>query len=166
MKTCCFTGHRPKTLPWGRDEGDIRCAALKSKIKFIVEDLIVAGGYGRFISGMAMGSDMICAEVALSLRNLYPHIQLECAVPNYAFGENLKGEEAEKFGDILERADLVTYVNDGSIYSIRDLMRRNVYMVDASDLVVAIYIEGQSGGTKNTIDYAKRKNKEIIIISP
>ena len=166
LKTCCFTGHRPKKLPWGSDEGDIRCVALKSKIKSVAEDLIVAQGYDRFISGMAQGADTICAEVALSLKILYPHVQLECAVPNCAFGKNWRKEKARRFEEILKRADLVTYVTDRKAYSIGDLMKRNAYMVDASDLVLALYIEGQGGGTKNTLDYARRKNKEIIIIEP
>ena len=166
MKTCCFTGHRPKSLPWGHDESDLRCASFKSKVKFTLENLIVENGYGKFISGMAMGADMICAEVVLSLKILYPHIKLECAVPNYAFTENWREEEARKFSSILTRADNIRYVTVNKIYSRRDLMLRNIYMVDASELVIAVYIEGESGGTRNTIDYAKSKNKEIIIIEP
>jgi len=88
VKTCCFTGHRPKALPWGYDENDMRCVSFKSNIRFTVENLIVENGYEKFISGMAMGADIICAEVVLSLKNIYPHIKLECAVPNYAFTES------------------------------------------------------------------------------
>ena len=29
---CCFTGHRPEKLPWGLDEADPRCAALRASI--------------------------------------------------------------------------------------------------------------------------------------
>jgi len=166
LKVCCFTGHRPKSLPWGRDEGDIRCAALKSKIRFTLENLIVENGYGKFISGMAMGADIICSEVVLSLKTLYPQIQLECAVPNYAFAESFRDDEQKKFESVLSRADIVTYVSPGAIYSKRDLMLRNIYMVDSADLVVAVYTQGQSGGTKNTLDYARRKNREIVIIQP
>ena len=32
-RTCCFTGHRPDKLPWGPDESDPRCAALKTVIQ-------------------------------------------------------------------------------------------------------------------------------------
>jgi len=166
MKTCCFTGHRPKSLPWGRDETDLRCAALKSKIKFTLENLIVESGYENFISGMAMGVDIICAEIVLSLKALYPHIKLECAVPNYAFTESWADADALRFNGILAKADKIKYVGEGKVYSRRDLMLRNIYMVDSSELVVAVYTEGESGGTKNTVRYAKSKKKEIIIIEP
>ena len=166
MKSCCFTGHRSNKLPWGSNAADLRCAALKSRLRFALEDLIAGGGYDKFISGMATGADTICAELVCSLKNLYPHISLECAVPNYAFGESFKGEDFKKFSELLERADAVTYVSERKTYSKGDLMLRNIYMVDSSELVLAVYMEGQRGGTKNTLDYARRKNKEIIIIEP
>jgi len=166
MKTCCFTGHRPKSLPWGDDETDLRCVACKSQIKFTLENLIVGEGYDYFISGMALGVDTICAEIALSLKALYPHIKLECAVPNRAFTESWAEENLRRFTSILARADKVTYVSDGVKYSRRELMLRNIYMVDRSETVVAVYTEGESGGTKNTVTYAKSKKKNIIIIEP
>ena len=166
VKTCCFTGHRPKALPWGFDENNIRCISFKSKVKFTVENLIVENGYNKFISGMAMGADMICAEIVLSLKVLYPYIELECAVPNYAFTESWRDEDVRRYSGILTRADNIKFVSDSRIYSKRDLMLRNIYMVDSSELVIAAYINGESGGTKNTIDYAMYKNKEVIIIEP
>ena len=166
IKTCCFTGHRPKALPWGYNENDLRCVAFKSKLKFTIENLIVEQGYKKFISGMAMGADMICAEIVLLLKNIYPYIKLECAVPNYAFTENWADEDVRRYSSILTRADNIRMVNVGRVYSVKDLMLRNIYMVDASELVIAVYIEGESGGTKNTIDYAKSKKKEVIVIEP
>ena len=43
------------------------------------------------------------------------------------------------------------------------MQKRNKYMVDNSDLIIAVF-NGNSGGTKQTNDYAKSKNIEIIII--
>ena len=31
--SCAFTGHRPGKLPWGEDESDLRCIALKAKLR-------------------------------------------------------------------------------------------------------------------------------------
>ena len=166
IKTCCFTGHRPKSLPWGYDENDLRCVSFKSKIKFTLENLIVEDGYKNFISGMAMGADMICAEIVLSLKTLYPYIKLECAVPNYAFTESWRAEDVFRYSSILTRADSIKYVSDKRVYSKKDLMLRNIYMVDSSELVIAAYINGESGGTRNTIEYAKYKNKEVVVIEP
>jgi len=165
-KTCCFTGHRPKALPWGFDESDLRCAAFKSNMRFTLENLIVESGYKKFISGMAMGADTICAEVVLTLKNIYPHIILECAVPNYVFTENWAAEDVLRYSSILTRADDINFVSDSRVYSKRDLMLRNIYMVDSSELVIAVYIDGETGGTKNTLDYARYKNKEVIVIEP
>lgn len=41
-------------------------------------------------------------------------------------------------------------------------LKRNEEIVNASDIVIAIW-DGQSKGTKYTIDYAKKKGKEIQV---
>ena len=41
---------------------------------------------------------------------------------------------------------------------------RNRAIVDSADIVVAFW-DGKSRGTKYTIDYAEKKNKEIIIVN-
>ena len=55
--TCCFTGHRPNKLPWGSNEGDPRCLALKERLAREVE-AAYDKGYRHFISGMALGCDL------------------------------------------------------------------------------------------------------------
>ena len=59
---------------------------------------------------------------------------------------------------ILEYADLVRYICKG--YSMASFQIRNEWMVGHSNRVIAVF-NGESGGTKNTIDYAKDKNIEI-----
>ena len=166
VKSCCFTGHRPKALPWKEDENDIRCTALKSKIRREAENLIVEQGCEYFISGMAQGSDMICAEVILALKNIYPHIKLECAIPNRAFTSSWANADIRRYTSILTRADNIKFISEKRAYSLSDLMLRNIYMVDNSDIIIAVYINGESGGTRNTINYAESKKKKIIFIDP
>ena len=50
--SCAFTGHRPGKLPWGEDESDLRCIALKAKLRAAVESAIHEG-MEHFICGMA-----------------------------------------------------------------------------------------------------------------
>lgn len=41
--SCAFTGHRPGKLPWGEDENDLRCIALKAKLRAAVGSAIHEG---------------------------------------------------------------------------------------------------------------------------
>lgn len=43
------------------------------------------------------------------------------------------------------------------------MQKRNKYMVDKSNLLIAIY-NGCEGGTKQTIEYARQQNININII--
>ena len=61
-----FTGHRPEKLPWGSDETDPRCAALKRQILEAVR-AAAEEGYDTFLCGMARGCDLYFAECVLSL---------------------------------------------------------------------------------------------------
>ena len=79
MKTCAFTGHRPKGL--GYPESDGRCAALKEKLRSLIVKLMEEEGVTHFISGMAQGVDMYAAEIVLELKKQHPQITLECAIP-------------------------------------------------------------------------------------
>ena len=79
MKTCAFTGHRPKGL--GYSESDGRCDALKRLLRLLVRKLIQEQGVTHFISGMAQGVDLYAAEIVLELKEQYPQLTLECAIP-------------------------------------------------------------------------------------
>ena len=40
--TCCFTGHRPQRLPWGDNEADLRCQAVKARLTRAVAEAMGA----------------------------------------------------------------------------------------------------------------------------
>lgn len=78
--TVCFTGHRPQKLPWGYNENDERCISMRNRTKIEIENSIKKG-YHTFLCGMALGFDMICAEIVLELKQKYPYIKLIGAIP-------------------------------------------------------------------------------------
>ena len=80
-ETCCFTGHRPMKLPFGADESHPKYNQLKSILRTEIERLITEHCVCRFITGMALGIDQICAEIVLDLKEKYPQIMPECAIP-------------------------------------------------------------------------------------
>ena len=76
MKTCAFTGHRPKGL--GYPESDGRCDALKRLLRLLVRRLIQEQSVTHFISGMAQGVDQYAAEIVLELKEAEQYM-VDCA---------------------------------------------------------------------------------------
>lgn len=102
-----------------------------------LEDAIRASvddGYFVFISGMARGVDIWAAEIVLKEREQNPAIKLICASPFICPG-----------------------------YSRACFQIRNEWMVAHSARVIAVY-NGEKGGTRNTIEYAKKHGVETILL--
>jgi uncharacterized phage-like protein YoqJ len=158
--TCCFTGHRISKLPWGGDENDPRCSALKEKLSAVTE-AVYQSGVRHFICGMANGCDLYFAEAVLALRSAHPEITLEAAVPFEGQADRWSPELRARYNVLLSSCDRYTLLQRQHTQDC--MMRRNRYMVDASSVVVACF-DGKPGGTMNTLLYAMREEKEVIQI--
>ncbi|MDE5548873.1 MAG: DUF1273 domain-containing protein [Clostridia bacterium] len=162
MKYCCCTGHRPKGFPFkygiDKQKHNAYLLMLEEKIKFAITKY----GITNFISGMAIGVDLDFAEIVLKLRNKYP-ITLECAIP--CPNQTLKWNSTDKlrYESILKRADEINLISER--YTPECMLKRNRYMVDKSELVIAVFNGIEQGGTWYTINYAKRVNKVIELIN-
>ena len=148
-----FTGHRPEKLPWGSDETDERCAALKQQILQAVRGL-AGEGYDTFLCGMARGCDLYFAEAVLSM-GLRLEAYLPCPSQTRAWSE----EERVRQTELLLRCAAVYMVE--SQYSSGCMLRRNQRMVDAADALLTVY-DGSPGGTGATVEYAKKRGKPVI----
>ncbi len=153
-QTACFTGHRPQKLPWGFNEDSIDCIAMKEIAKIEIQNAIINYGITHFISGMAIGFDMIAAELVLELKKDYPFITLECAIPCKEQDKLWREQQKERYKNILSQANKVTYVSDKPYYY-GCMQKRNRYMIDNSSVLIALF-NGKPGGTKQTVDYAKK----------
>ncbi len=158
--TCCFSGHRPAGLPWGHDERDARCHALKLELAVRLIGICDAG-YRHFLCGMAQGCDLYFAEAVLALRDARPGITLEAAVPCATQADRWAEAQRRRYRSLLDRCDQVTVLQQ--LYTPDCMMRRNRYMVDRSSLLLTCF-GGSSGGTMNTIVYARRSGLDVIMI--
>ena len=73
------------------------------------------------------------------------------------FGISSPDDKAEKIGTV---ADAVAYISPS--YTPYCFQKRNRWMVDRSSRLIAVY-NGTSGGTKNTIDYARKQGCDVIL---
>jgi len=147
LHRCAFTGHRPEKLT--KPEYEIK-AALEKEIRRAIGD-----GFTVFITGMARGVDLWAAQIVLHIRDKEgENLKLICAVPYMGFNAIWSQEDRDMYHAVLSAADLVRYLASG--YSHDVFQRRNEWMVDRAARLIAAY-NGTPGGTRNTIEYAKRK---------
>ena len=147
-----FTGHRPEKLPWGSNESDPRCAALKRQLLEAVR--AAAGeGYDTFLCGMARGCDLYFAEAVLGLG-----LHLEAYLPCPSQTERWSERDRARHRSLLMGCAAVYMVEPE--YTPGCMLRRNQRMVDAADALLTVY-DGSPGGTGAAIDYARRRGKTV-----
>jgi len=160
---CAFTGHRPKKFPWGYNETDARCVALKKELAAQIAKLVDAG-YTDFLSGMAEGTDTWAALAVLAMKKENPALNLHCILPCEEQADKWSVSARELYFSILNRADSVVYVSRE--YSKDCMLKRNRYLVDHASCLLAVYNGEQRGGTAMTVRYARKMGRKTILLEP
>lgn len=160
---CAITGHRPKSFPWKYNETAPDCVLLKETLAAQIR-LLADSGVTDWLSGMALGVDLWCAQIVLSLKEKNPALRLHCILP--CEGQEVKWPKAEQepYHSILKRADEVVYVSRD--YHPDCMLERNRYMVDRASILLAVYNGTYRSGTAMTVRYAKEQGTKIMIIDP
>ncbi len=141
------TGHRPEKIG-GYDEQTSR------RLVRFARDWIAMAAPSHIISGMAVGWDMTLAHAAV-----LEGVPFTAAIP-FAGQEQRWPEASQRRWDALvRRAAAVEIVSSGG-FSAQAMQRRNEWMVDRADRIVALF-DGSSGGTANCIVYAQRVGKPV-----
>lgn len=143
-----FTGHRPEGL------GDDLAGAWISIKEYLMENRPDA-----VISGMAQGVDTFAFDVALEL-----NIPITAAVPWVGFGSNWPADHRDQYMQRLEKAAKIVVTSDVTVYNPGVYYRRDMWMVDNSDLLVGVWSGIRSGGTWNTLEYARKMKKELKLL--
>ena len=150
---CSFTGHRPERLEL--TEAQV-IQWLSEQIRQAVED-----GYTEFVSGMQRGVDIWAAEEVLKLREQGAAVRLIAASAFEGMESRWSNDWRARYERILEEADEVTFVS--RIPGRRAFFQRNHWMVDRSTRLIGVYT-GAPGGTKETIEYAKMRGLQVVLI--
>lgn len=107
-------------------------------------DYFLLGGYGQF--------DSLAARTVRELKTQYPNIHSTLVLPylNREYNSDLY--------------DDTTYPPLEEVPARFAISRRNEWMVDNADVVVA-YVTHDWGGAATSLQYAKRKKKRIISVA-
>lgn len=161
-KHCSFTGHRPDKIG-GYNENNPITFKIKKELFKNIESLINKGVH-TFICGGALGVDTWAAEIVLELKKKYFWISLWIASPFPSQPSQWPIHALNRYEHILNKANKVIQVSNDP-YSSYKMQLRNEWMVDNSEILIAVW-DGSKSGTMNCVKYAQSKHKEIIQLNP
>ena len=149
--TAAFSGHR---FVDASQRGHVKVRLTKAVLD------AYGDGIRHFISGFAIGFDMMAAEVVVSLRRDYPDIALIAAIPFKGQASRFNFYDRKRYNRLLEVADEVIVLSEG--YYPRCFLDRNEFMVSNSSRLIAYYDGRERGGTFYTIRRAMAQNIPIV----
>lgn len=141
-----FAGHRPDKLGGYGEAAHHKLVLIAHRFLAQTIDL------EKVISGMALGWDQAVAEVAIDLK-----IPVIAAIPFDGQQRRWPQHEQDWYARLLEQCAERHVVSPG-VYATWKMFKRNEWMVDNSDALVALW-DGSSGGTANCVNYAIRRHK-------
>ena len=144
MKIIAATGHRPQKLGGFSD-------TINNRLKDLAIAYFKKSNPDKIISGMALGWDTAVALAAIELS-----IPLVAAIPFYGQELRWNEESQEIYHSILNSQFVDKVIVCPGSYSAASMNKRNEWMVDNCDHLVALW-DGSNGGTGNCIKYANGK---------
>ena len=112
---------------------------------------------------MALGTDMYAAEIVLGLKAAYPDITLTCALPCESQAEKWSEPLRDRYYAVLSKCDREVLLQ--TRYTPDCMEKRNRYMVDHADLLIAVW-DGRPSGTGKTVRYAQQQGKSVLVVEP
>lgn len=145
--TCCFAGHSQIS----------DAEQIKLKLKKEIINLIENHGVTEFYSGGKGNFDVMCAVCASQIKMEYPHIK------SYLVLSYIPQKVDDYTIYFMKHFDDTIYPNLEKVPPRYAILKRNEWMIDNSDFLIA-YIEHSWGGAVKTLEYAEKK-KHIKIIN-
>lgn len=147
-KTCCVTGHRD--IP-AEQVGHIK-KSLEQEV-----DRAISDGFTCFVSGFADGVDLLFVGIVAARIAKNPALKLVAAIPYRRRLDALqKSGRTKALIDLCAEIYVAAEDYHPSVYA-----KRNRYMVERSDRVIAVYDGREKGGAVGTIRLAHTMGKEL-----
>ena len=163
-----LTGHRPDKLA-GYDMNQPYYTRLRNRLIAIIERSLEKFNVVECHSGMALGADTIWAQAIVHCKEKYgsDKVRFIAEIPDYNQPSRWFKESQNEWKRLMSFADTVnTYQkNDGRSYAYV-LNQRNIGMIEACDILIAVYNGEAKGGTANGVRDGKRLGKWITYIDP
>ncbi len=164
--SCAFIGCHPTRFKFKYKEDWSLCKKIKAAL---LEQAKAAYGRGarRFYVGGALGVDMWAGEAVLGLKGQkdYPGVALVCVIP-------FKGHDSRWDSPSVKRLQRLMAECDETVTACpserADAYKfRNYYLVDNAEFLIAVHDDGgDRSGVSQTVNYARKRKREIVMIPP
>lgn len=149
-----ITGHRPNKL--GSEYDGV--GPYSNAIRRALQDVINIHKPTQLITGMALGVDMLWAEAGILNK-----VPFTAAIPCAGQDSVWPPKSRERYRLITSNPLCTIHFVSMKPYTPECMQARNIWMVDNSDMLIAIW-DGSSGGTKNCYDYAANQYRGPYLI--
>lgn len=147
-----ITGHRPGSLSKEQRQ------YMPEGLKFIADGLVDYYGAEKFLTGLALGADMIWAELAISC-----DIEYDVYIPFEVQEERWSSTDKKRYGNLRSGANSEKVF--GQRFSNRLYHVRNDALIKDSDLLVAVWRPSvKEGGTFSTVQKSLKKNHPTLLL--
>lgn len=165
---CAVTGHHPSRFKFKYNENYSLCKKLKRTMLEQFKKLYDEQGVRRYYVGGTLGVDMWAGELILRLKEQPGYGNIELVVVPPFEGHDAKWDERSKRRMDFLRRMCSDYVVIGTEDCRESYIKRNGYMVDHADYLVAVYDNERNlrTGTMQCVRYAEKERKKIIYIHP
>ena len=167
MEICAITGHRPTRFKFKYNENYAGCKRLKKRLRdqFI---LLYGQGVRRFLVGGALGVDMWSGEILLELKKQpeYSDIELVIVLPHPDHDARWDERSKKRMAFLLKHC--TEHLTIGTDASPESFDKRNRYLVDHADCLVAVYDNNRAvrSGTGMAVQYTEKLGKPVVLIHP
>ncbi|MFR9579696.1 MAG: SLOG family protein [Rikenellaceae bacterium] len=159
-KTIAFTGNRNLTSPDGRPLPELK-AAICNRLMELLEREYLDNGINTFISGMALGFDLLCATVVVELKRKYPEIRLVAALPFIEQADKYPPSELSQYRHLIDQADFTIAIG-GYTYTNQAYHDRNDFMLTNASKIIAYHNGKARSGTGSTLRKAEELGVGVV----
>jgi uncharacterized phage-like protein YoqJ len=159
---CAIIGHKSKDIPLVKKSLQLQIK-LKEIIAQELKKLLEEKVY-KYMCGMDDGTDLICCEILLGFKKMYPQIHLECVIPYVEQPKHWLAEDRDKYFQILDNCDYKNVMQDE--YSNDSYLKRNIYLATKPDIILAISKLGKLSKAETTLRFAGTSGKALVLIHP
>ena len=164
-KTCAIIGCSPMCFPWGFDEEDEGCAALKL---ILINQISKLRGEGcaRFHISMDCGVGLYAAEILHGLKEQDDALEMICYVPYEEQATKWTPELRNRYFNAL--ASCTKVVNVAYEKTVGCEFKAHLAAIKDADTVIAVYDPDNPRCEREAaaVTVAETLNKQVLLIDP